>query len=110
MFSRGESVVWRKFVPGVEDQYGNVTPGGFVDSTLPGVAFAPESTKEQAAGGRVISDAKLYTRTPVAFSAQDRFTVRGLAYQAVGDSAGGWLNPFTGRSAGQEILLKRVTG
>lgn len=109
MFPHGEQLTWRRFSPAAEDDYGNIIPGDYVDEELTG-AFAPESTQGQDSDYRVVSDAKIYLRATIPFSSRDRFIVRGVEYAAIGDSAGGWKNPFTGFVPGQEILLRRVTG
>lgn len=112
MFDLGDAVVWHRYTGGGVDEYGDPAPGGFQDVELPGVGFAPESTVEPREGSsqRVVSEAKLYLTEPIDYSARDEFTARGVRFEVEGDSAGGWMNPFTGWSAGQEILLKRVTG
>jgi hypothetical protein len=112
MFDHGDQVLWHRFTGSGVDQYGDPAPIGFEDVELTGVGFAPESTVEPRDGAsqRVVSEAKLYLSEPIDYSSQDEFTVRGVRFEVEGDAAGGWMNPFTGWSAGQEILLRRVTG
>lgn len=108
MFEHGEAVTWHRFSEGTEDDYGNITPGGFADESIT-AGFAPESTEESGTG-RVVSDAKLYLSDAIPYQARDEFTARGVRYGVRGDGQGGWVNPFTGSAFGQEILLRRVTG
>lgn len=112
MFDHGDAVTWHRFTGGGVDDYGDPAPGGFQDVDLPGAGFAPESTEEPRDGAsqRVVSQAKLYLTEPIDYSSQDEFTVRGVRFEVEGASMGGWSNPFTGWAAGQEIMLKRVTG
>jgi hypothetical protein len=112
MFEHGDAVRWHRYTEGGVDEYGDPAPGGFEDVDLPGAGFASESTVEPRDGAsqRVVSEAKLYLSEPIDYGAQDEFTVRGARFGVEGDSAGGWSNPFTGWAAGQEILLRRVTG
>lgn len=112
MFEDGEPVTWHRYRGGGTDRYGDPAPATFEDVVLERVGFAPESTVEprDAASQRVVSEAKLYLAEPIDYTAQDEFTARGVRFGVEGQSAGGWLNPFTGWAAGQEILLRRVTG
>lgn len=112
MFEHGDAVVWHRHSGGGVDDWGDPAPDGFEDVELSGVGYAPESTEEPRDGAshRVVSQAKLYLSEPIDYSARDEFTARGVRFEVEGDSAGGWMNPFTGWSAGQEILLRRVTG
>lgn len=104
----GEPIIWHRHTEGVEDEYGNISPDSYTDEEIT-AAFAPESTRD-ADGDRVVSDAKLYLREPIPYLSKDLFTARGVKYFVEGDSAGGWVNPFTSTMFGQEIQLKRVTG
>lgn len=112
MFEHGDQVVWHRYTEGGVDEHGDPAPGAFENVELAGVGYAPESTVEPRDGAsqRVVSEAKLYLSVPIDYGARDEFTVRGVRFEVEGDAAGGWVNPFTGWSAGQEILLRRVTG
>lgn len=112
MFEHGEPVTWHRYTEGGVDEWGDPAPGDFVDVELPGAGFAPESTQEPRDGAsqRVVSEAKLYLSEPIDYGSRDQFTARGVRFAVEGDAAGGWLNPFTGWAAGQEILLRRATG
>lgn len=111
MFGHGEQVIWHRWVDGGYDEYGGKNPGTHVDQLLENVGFAPESTEEVTTDRRVSTEAKLIVfGSPVPYTARDQFTVRGVRYGVLGTSSGGWRNPFTGWSPGQEIQLRRVTG
>lgn len=111
MFAHGETAVWHRWIDGGTDEYGGKQPGTYVDQDLRSVGFAPEGTAEDTPDRRVVTNAELILQgSSIAYSARDRFTVRGVTYGVEGTSAGGWRNPFTGRTPGQVILLKRVTG
>lgn len=110
MFDNGESIIWHRWVDGGEDDYGGTLPGGYSDLVVPGAGFAPESTKEDTPDNRVVSQAKIYLKSPIPYRSKDQFTVRDRRYAVEGDAQGGWVNPFTGTDHGQEILLTRTTG
>lgn len=111
MFEHGEKATWHRWRDSAgRDDYGKPLPGGYSSVDLDGVGFAPEATDEDTPDNRVTSQAKLYLRPAIPYSAKDQFTIRGERYGVTGTSQGGWVNPFTGTDHGQEIKLVRVTG
>lgn len=73
--------------------------------------FAPESTAEPLKGTtqRVVSEAKLFLRTPIDYTHKDEFIVDGVRYKAEGVLPG-WHGRYSRRTLGQQILLKVVLG
>ncbi|MEX3609765.1 hypothetical protein VVR12_01795 [Rothia sp. LK2588] len=105
-------VQWKRFQESTEtDEWGEEV-SGFADPVEIQAAFAPESTAESSQSGlaqRVISQAKLYLKTPIDYTARDEFLIDGKTYRAVGESPG-WYGLYSRRAFGQEILLEAVTG
>ncbi|MET0490363.1 MAG: hypothetical protein ABW143_09025 [Acidimicrobiales bacterium] len=95
-----------------EDRYGDPLPSDDVRTPITGAMFDPGGTREPAEVGRqpVITTPKLYFRDQEPnLSAGDRVEVRGLVFDIEGDLAV-WVNPWTGRTEGTVVELKRVNG
>jgi hypothetical protein len=114
-----DNAIWHRYAAGTEDDYGEQSGHTFTDKPLdeiPGqsIAFAPEEVHapepRDGTSQRVVSEARLYLDVPIAYGARDQFTVRGVRFEVEGESLGGWENPYTGGSSGQEIRLQRITG
>lgn len=104
------TVVWRRFVEGEEEgEFGEKTVS-WVDTPIQ-AAFAPTSTSEPETGTmtHVVSQAQLFLREPIDYTARDEFLINGERWTAEGDG-GTWWGMYSNRFFGQQILLKRVSG
>lgn len=102
-----ENVSLERYVPGVEDAHGNTVPG-YEDAVEVGIwRFNPGGSQEPFTAGhtRSISDPEIYFPGPQ-FGAQDRVTVRGVAYEVDGEQPE-WIN---GDFTGCVTRLKNVEG
>lgn len=109
----GETVTWHEHVEGGTNEYGDPVPGVSIDHEVTGVAVAKNSTTEPRDDGshRLVEDTTLYFDPPLTAGRRDLFTVRGEVYEVEGGSALDlWRNPFTGRTPGSEVKVRRVTG
>ena len=75
------------------------------------LAFAPEQSNEprDEGGSRVVTPATLYLPYSQETDPRDAWVVRGRRYVADGEAAQ-WRSPFTGRTPGQVVALRRVLG
>lgn len=114
MFDNGEQVTWHRFIPGPQDPYGHPLPGGFVDTLVENVAFAPTSVDETTPNQHTVLSAQLVLQgQTISYGPRDQFTVRGQRFAVDGTNTGGdgqvnaWRSPFSGALFGQIINLKR---
>lgn len=90
------------------DVYGETT------STVQG-AFAPGGSAEypqgagSSGGDQVVTQPTLYLPGGTVLGAVDAVEINGTRYEVDGDPLV-WTSPFTGRQAGVQVPLKKVTG
>lgn len=105
------------YEPYYTDENGRRQKAAEPEGTVIDAAFAPETTAEgtsiratvDGVQQRVISDARLFLRTPIQYSQRDFFRVDGVLYNVMGQNPG-WYGRYSRRCFGQEIFLKRIGG
>lgn len=95
-------------VPQTVDKFGNRTAGAPV--TVPGCVVYDTPGSEAVKG----QDTVTYTATVLAppgtvVASTDRVNVDGVTFEVVGEPVV-WVSPYTGRSPGVQINLRRVVG
>lgn len=73
-------------------------------------AFSPQVSDEtaEAFGAQVIDAGTVYADRGTDIRPADKLVIRGGTWQVEGN-ARDWANPFSGRPAGLEILVRRVS-
>ena len=112
MLPLGEPVTILRRVQTGTDRYGKPV----YDWPEPGVevprcAVSPRMSEEPAQVGReqVITGLTVYLPPGTEIEPYDRLRVRGRVYEVVGEP-GEWRNPYSGRSVGVQVAIKRVEG
>jgi hypothetical protein len=110
----GETVTLHRSGVTGQDEYGNDVYG-LVDIPIHGCAVWPRSSSRQGtsedndARFTVISGLNVLVPPGVEVTPTDEMTVRGERWEVDGEP-GRWRSFFTGREAGTELALRRVTG
>jgi hypothetical protein len=111
--NRGEQVTVLT-APLVTDEYGTPSAARDWDNAVPTVVencvIAPRSSSEVDEPGRtaVIVGLTVYLPAGATVTAHDRLLVRDDTYEVDGEP-GRWRSPATGRTAGIEVALRRVS-
>lgn len=111
----GETVDYVRRLPGVENAHGVVVDVWSEPVEIKGVGVDVPSTTETgpaAAGGgmdRQVVDLVLFCPPGFSCSKMDKFRVRGLVYQVVGDAVA-VRNFFTGAVFPTPVNLRRIDG
>lgn len=106
---RGETIT---IVRDADEATGEDSQGNPIITTeeidVPGCAFAPGSSSEDAAtyGQRVMAGGTVYAPSGTVFRSTDRLLIRGEMFVVDGE-AGQWTSPFNGRGRGVEVAVKR---
>ena len=107
----GERVQRRAYLRTERNAHGKETHILDAPAVVWALAFAPEQSAEprETGGTRVVMPATLYLPPRQETDPRDIWIVRGVSYAADG-AAADWRSPFTGRTAGLALTLRRVTG
>jgi hypothetical protein len=103
--------------PGGTDQFGDPIAGTTVEIDVPGAAWAPRtqgagpSASEIHDRGRqgVIEGLSVYLPYGTDLRPTDQLRLDGVLYEVEGDP-GSWWSPFTGRTPGIEVAVRRAEG
>lgn len=108
----GESVVLHRFKEHHRNAHGQAIKVFHPDEPIDGVAVAPygQTEPEDGLSERSTHAVKAYVGPGVGVTPADEITVRGVRFAVDGAVSGDWANPFTGRTPGAEIRLKKVVG
>lgn len=107
-----ETALWHKYLPeGGKDRYNRPISGFAGPVTIAVRGFDPGTSSEPRAGTsrRVNAKPTLYLRRDPGIGSMDEFSVRGVRYEVEGED-GVWVSPYSGRLAGCEVTLRKVTG
>lgn len=107
----GVQVTRRRYTDGTLDRYGNPTRTA-TESVLPMLAaFDPGGSSEPVEVGResVVTSPTLYFFEAPDLTADDDVSVGGAWFAVEGDPAT-WAHPWSGRTFGTAVTLRRVAG
>lgn len=112
----GEMVVLLTRGPAGVDEYGN-DQSMWVESEIPGCAVWPGFAVQggdpsaEAGGNRhtTITGLTVWVPASTTVASTDRMRVRGVEWE-VDAEASVWTSPFTGRTPGKQVVLRRVRG
>lgn len=104
----GETVQHKKYVPGVEDDYGYPKPATWVTTPVSNVGVDAGASYEPRDGTvqKLNADLTLYLPEGFTCSTKDRFLVRGVEYQVEG-VAEPLRSMFTGEYFRTEVMIRR---
>lgn len=100
----------RRYVGGVEDDFGNVTDTWAPEEQVGVYAIAPAGSDEPGAGrDAVTDDLDVYAPSTVSIGPRDKLTINGASYDVEGHPADYTQGPYASRP-GVVIRARRVTG
>lgn len=102
---------------GANDSHGNPVVTYGPPEPVPGISFDPggamglgDAAEPRLSGhARVVTAPTIYGPYDMPFQPQDRVTVRGVTYEAVGELLR-WRSPYSGKKRGAVQSLKAATG